>query len=130
MFGLIKKTLSTPDFSKYDVLTHFPMRKLIKNYSKLDEQERKYASHPLTHLDFLIYNKLGKKPVLAIEVDGFAFHKQGTRQAERDTMKDAILTKYNFPLLRFKTTESNEAERLKNALLELQKPKQISQHSP
>lgn len=130
MFGLIKQTLSIPDFSKYDVLTHFPMRKLIKDYSKLDEQERKYASHPLTHVDFLIYNKLGKQPVLALEVDGFAFHKKGTRQAERDSMKDAILRKYNLPLLRFKTTESNEAERLRNALLELQKPKQASQRSP
>jgi len=93
----------------------------IKDFSKLDEQETKYASHPLTHLDFLIYNKLGKDPVLAIEVDGFEFHKQGTRQAERDKMKDKILEKYDFPLLRFRTNESNEKEKLTNKLNELQK---------
>lgn len=121
MFGLIKQVLADERFLKYDVLMHFPIRQLIKNFFKLDEQETKYASHPLTHLDFLIYNKLGKVPVLAIEVDGFEFHKQGTQQAERDKMKDKILEKYNFPLLRFRTNESNEKEKLINKLNELQK---------
>lgn len=121
MYGLIKQILEDERFLKYDVLKHFPFRQLIKDFSKLDEQETKYASHPLTHIDFLIYNKLGKVPVLAIEVDGFEFHKQGTQQAERDKIKDAILKKYDFPFLRFKTNESNEKEKLLNKLIELQK---------
>lgn len=123
MFGLIKQVLADEKFLKYDVLLHFPIRWLIKDFSKLDEQESKYASNPLTHLDFLIYNKLGKVPVLGIEVDGFEFHKDGTRQAERDKMKDEIFEKYNFPLLRFKTNESNEKEKLTNKLNELQQAK-------
>lgn len=121
MFGLIKQVLTDEKFLKYDVLLHFPIRQLIKDFSKLDEQELKYASNSLTHLDFLIYNKLGKVPVLGIEVDGFEFHKNGTQQAERDKMKDEILEKYNFPLLRFKTNESNEKEKLTNKLNELQR---------
>lgn len=68
--------------------------------------------YPLTHLQFLIYNKLGKSPVLAIEVDGFEYHKQGTLQEERDRVKDKILEKYNLPLLRFATNGSNEKVRL------------------
>ena len=120
MFGLIKQVLADDKFLKYDVLVHFPIRHLIKDFSKLSEQESKYASNPLTHLDFLIYNKLGKIPVLGIEVDGFEFHKEGTQQAERDKMKDRILDKYNFPILRFKTNESNEKEKLTNSLNELQ----------
>jgi len=120
MFGLIKQVLAGEKFSKYDVLLHFPIKQLIKDFSKLDEQETKYAANPLTHLDFLIYNKLGKVPVLGIEVDGFEFHKDGTQQAERDKMKDTILNKYNFPLLRFKTNESSEKEKLMNKLNELQ----------
>jgi superfamily I DNA and/or RNA helicase len=112
MFGLIKEVLLDERFSKYDVLLHFPMRYLIRNFARLNEEEIKYASNPLTHLDFLIYNKLGKTPILAIEVDGFEYHKGGTRQAERDKMKDKILEKYNFPVLRFKTNESNEREKL------------------
>lgn len=123
MFSLIKQVLSSEKFLKYDVLLHFPLRYLIKDFSKLDEQETKYASNPLTHLDFLIYNKLGKVPVLAIEVDGFRFHRQGTYQAERDKMKDKILNKYNFPILRFRTNESNEKDKLTSKLNELQKTK-------
>ena len=75
----------------------------------------------MTHLDFLIYNKLGKSPILAIEVDGFAHHKKGTRQAERDEMKDKILEKYDLPLLRFATNGSNEKEQLMSRLIEISK---------
>ena len=120
MFGLIKRVLTVDKFLKYDVLLNFPMRQLIKDFSKLDEEETKYASNSLTHLDFLIYNKLGKSPVLGIEVDGFEFHKEGTKQSDRDKMKDRILDKYNFPLMRFRTNESNEEEKLTNKLNELQ----------
>lgn len=119
MYSLIKQVLSDEKLLKYDVLLHFPIRQLIRDFSKLDEQEIKYASNPLTHLDFLIYNKLSKTAVLAIEVDGYEFHKQGTRQAERDKMKDEILRKYNLPMLRFKTNESGEKEKLKSKLYEL-----------
>lgn len=123
MFGLIKQVLAEEKFLKYDVLLHFPIRQLIKDFSKLDEQETKYASNSLTHLDFLIYSKLSKSPVLGIEVDGFEFHKDGTKQANRDKMKDRILDKYNFPILRFRTIESNEKEKLTNKLNELQNSK-------
>lgn len=124
MFGLIKQVLSDENFLKYDVVLHFPLRGLIKDFSKLNEQEINYARNPLTHLDFLIYNKLGKSPVLGIEVDGFEYHKEGTRQAERDKLKDKILEKYNFPILRFKTNESNEKIKLTNKLNEIQQAKQ------
>ncbi|MGJ7030859.1 AAA domain-containing protein [Niabella hirudinis] len=123
MFGLIKQVLTDDNFLKYNVLLHFPLRRLVKDFSKLDEQETKYASNSWTHLDFLIYNKVAKAPVLAIEVDGFEFHKGETQQADRDRMKDRILEKYNFPILRFRTNESNEKEKLTDKLNELQKTK-------
>lgn len=120
MYVLIKEVLADSSFSKYDVLMHFPMRQLINDFSKLDQQELKYASNPLTHIDFIVYNKLSKTPVLGIEVDGFEFHKDGTKQSDRDKMKDAILSNYNFPLIRFKTNESNEKRKLINKLNDLQ----------
>jgi hypothetical protein len=119
MYGLIKEVLAEDKFLKYDVLLHFPLRRLIRDFSKLNEKEIKYASNSGTHLDFLIYNRLGKVPVLGIEVDGFEFHKYGTLQADRDKMKDRILEKYHFPILRFRTNESNEKEKLSNKLCEL-----------
>lgn len=120
MFGLIKQVLSDDQFLKYDVLLHFPIRNLIRDFSKLNEQEINYAQNPLTHLDFLIYNRVGKSPVLGIEVDGFEFHRKESRQAERDKLKDDVLGKYNFPILRFRTNESNERAKLTNKLNEIQ----------
>jgi len=37
-------------------------------------------TNPATHIDFLLYNKISKKAVLAVEVDGFDYHKLGTKQ--------------------------------------------------
>ena len=46
-----------------------------------------------THIDFLIFGRLDKMPVLAIEVDGYAFHGKNSDQHKRDMMKNAILQK-------------------------------------
>lgn len=120
MSGLIKEVLSTEPFLKYGVLMHFPIRNLIRDFTKLTDAEIKYAKNPLTHLDFIIYNKLGKVPILGIEVDGFEYHKEGSTQNKRDRMKDEILAKYHFPILRFGTNESNEKVKLVNKLNGLQ----------
>jgi very-short-patch-repair endonuclease len=60
----------------------------------------------------LVFDKLGKIPRFVIEVDGVKYHKEGTKQYERDVLKNEILKKYNLPYARFKTNESNERERL------------------
>lgn len=54
-----------------------------------------------THLDFMVFNQIDKSSVLAIEVDGYDYHKEGTRQNERDLMKNIILEKYGIPFIRF-----------------------------
>ncbi|WP_346086563.1 hypothetical protein [Sphingobacterium ginsenosidimutans] len=56
------------------MLLHFPLRSLIDVYSLLKPDEAKYASHHLTHLDFLLFNRLGMSAVLAIEVDSYTYH--------------------------------------------------------
>ena len=75
--------------------------------------------NPATHIDFLLYNRISKKPVLAIEVDGYAYHKEDTKQASRDLMKDHILEIYEIPLLRFKTNGSGEKEMIVDMLDQL-----------
>lgn len=99
-----------------NVICHQKVRLLIRDYEKLTEEERRYAIHPNTHVDFLIYNRITKAPVLAIEVDGFHYHKEGTRQAERDRMKDGIFAKYEIPLLRLPTNGSGEIQKIKDRL--------------
>ncbi|KUJ49766.1 AAA domain-containing protein [Chryseobacterium sp. JAH] len=121
MYLLIKEVLSQDEFSKYDVVLHFPLRNLLLDFDKLSEEEEQYARHHATHLDFLIYNKLGKNPVLAIEVDGYEYHKKESRQGERDQMKNEIVEKYGVPFLRFSTTGSGERGRLIDALKTVRK---------
>ncbi len=112
MYSLIDEIIADNRFSNLDVVCHFPLNKLIKNTELLNEQEYQYAMHEATHLDFLIYNRISKKPVLVIEVDGYKYHKKGTVQASRDLLKNHILELYQIPLLRFKTNGSGEKEKI------------------
>ena len=112
MYSLIEEIIADSKYSSLDVVCHFPLNKLIKNQELLNEQERQYVRNPATHLDFLIYNRISKKPVLAIEVDGYEYHKKGTVQASRDLLKNHIMEMYEIPLLRFKTNGSGEREKI------------------
>ena len=57
--------------------------------------------------------------VLAIEVDGYYYHREGTKQQERDKLKDKILEKYEIPLIRFNTTGSEEKKLLGEKIREI-----------
>lgn len=119
-YALLERVLEAdPAFRHLGVLCHQPLRQLIHDWTLLDDEERRYASNGATHLDFLIYNRVSKQPVLAIETDGYQFHKQGTRQSERDRMKDRILDRYSLPLLRLSTTGTDEEAKIHTQLTEL-----------
>jgi len=119
MYSLVEEIIADNKYSSLDVVCHFPLNMLIKNTELLNEQECQYAMNPATHLDFLIYNRIGKKPVLAIEVDGYEYHKEDTVQASRDLLKNHILELYEIPLLRFKTNGSGEKEKIVEMLEKL-----------
>lgn len=119
MYGLIEDILAEDKFTCLDVLCHFPINRLIRNTELLNEKESSYAMNPSTHIDFLLYNRISKKPVLAIEVDGYQYHQENTKQASRDVMKNHILELYEIPLLRFMTNGSGEKESIIKKLEEL-----------
>jgi len=119
VYALIKNVLQENNYSTLDVVCHQPLNMLIRDSSLLNEEECRYAMHSSTHLDFLIYNRISKKPVLSIEVDGFHYHKKGTAQAERDRKKNHILELYGISLLRFATNASGEKEKLTAKLREV-----------
>ena len=112
MYSLIEDIICANKYSSLDVVCNFPLNMLIKNPELLNEQECRYALNPATHLDYLIYNRIGKKPVLAIEVDGYSYHKEDTIQASRDLLKNHIMELYEIPLLRFKTNGSGEKDKI------------------
>ncbi|MDR1870193.1 MAG: AAA family ATPase [Treponema sp.] len=116
MYGLISKVLGEERFMRFDVAVHIPLRMILRDMNDLTADEKQYAQNILTHVDFLIFDKIGRVPRLVIEVDGMKYHSKGTRQAERDIIKNGILEKYGLPYVRFKTNESREYERLVDVL--------------
>lgn len=110
MYTLIRDELKRRDGAGLNVICHQSLQLLFRDQSKMTDEERRYVNTGLSHVDFLIYRRVSKKPLLGIEVDGYSYHKDHTKQAERDKLKDCIFEKYDLPLLRFKTNGSGERE--------------------
>lgn len=116
-YSLILKILKSYDrYIHLDVLFEYPLRTLLPDMERLDEEQRRYANNPWTHADFLIYNTVDKQPVLVIEVDGFSFHSESETQTGRDRKKDLILQTYGIPCLRLSTTGSEEERQITQSL--------------
>lgn len=117
IYDLLKETLK--EFPLLSVSMHTSVRNIIKNYSDFNDEEQRYLKNHLTHVDFLIYNSLTKQNMLAIEVDGIRYHEQKTNQLMKDAIKNKALEQNNIPLLRLKTNESKEKERIINYLRQI-----------
>lgn len=115
MYQVIRDVLCKSDYQKYDVVSHVPLRMILSDLKKLDTRELTFATNHLTHVDFLIFSRLTHQPILVIEVDGFSYH-NSEKQKERDKVKNAILEKYDIPIVRFSTVGSGEKEKLIMAL--------------
>lgn len=109
-------------YSHLGIICHQPLRQLLRDVSLLNDEDKSYALHPATHIDFLLYNRVSKQPVLAIETDGYKYHKSGTRQSIRDSKKNRILKTYNIPLLRLSTIGSEEQKRVETYLARISNP--------
>jgi len=83
MYGAITNILKRHSNLSLNIICRQPLNMLIKDTELLNDEERRYAMNPATHIDFLLYNQINRKPVLAIEVDGFHYHKSGTEQYRR-----------------------------------------------
>lgn len=111
MYGLINEIIKKYN-GNYEIAVHVPLNMIIRDLGLMSDDEKKYAKNDWTHVDFLIYKTIDKSPVLAIEVDGSKYHKEGSKQAKRDELKNTIFAKYDIPLCRFSTAGSNEKEKL------------------
>ena len=117
-YACIKKCLSDIGVSMIDFVIHVPLRDFVKITDEFTDEEIRFIKTD-AHVDFLIYNKMDKKPILAIEVDGFKYHKQNSKQIERDQIKNTIFEKTGLPLERLLTTGANEEERIKCKIKEI-----------
>lgn len=114
--AVIESILQTPEFLSVDCTVHVSLINILKDHTLLDEDELAYAKNPLTHVDFLLFRRMDKSPLLAIEVDGTAYHSPGSEQAKRDQKKDRIFEKCKIPLLRLRTDGSREKEKIEEWL--------------
>lgn len=115
-YAVIQEILQKTEFSFVDCAAHVSLVNLVKDYSMLTEAETVYARNPLTHVDFLLFRRMDKSPLLAVEVDGAAFHAAGSVQAGRDERKNRIFEQCGIPLLRLRTDGSGEKERIEQGL--------------
>ena len=118
---LLKKILREPKYYSYWFSMHVSLKDFVRAKSlELTDEEYHFYRNPNAHADFLLYNKMSRKPILVIEVDGISFHEQRKEQQERDVKKNSILDKAGIPILRLKTNESGEEKRIRIALDSLQ----------
>ncbi len=116
LYAVIQDILQKDEFSFVDCVAHVSLVNLVKDYSMLTEEETAYARNLLTHVDFLLFRRMDKSPLLAVEVDGTAFHNAGSVQASKDEKKNRIFDLCGIPLLRLRTDGSGEKERLEREL--------------
>ena len=100
-----------------EVLCHYPLSRLIGDWSLLSEEEKAFAESPFSHVDFLIYNSLTKQPLQTIEVDGWHFSPEKrcteiTRYPQR-----SITHKFGLCPHRISTTDTMNLETIKKIIL-------------
>ena len=119
VYDMLLKGIAHLRWTNTEVLCHYPMSRLIADWSVLDEQEKTFAESPFAHVDFLIYNSLTKRPLQAIEVDGWHFHKGSEAQQSRDALKDRILAKFGLCPHRISTTDMVNEETIVTFLTQI-----------
>lgn len=106
--------LNNIQFSSIDMVREYRLRDLIRDFQPFSEDEIQFIRNN-SRIDFLLYNKIDKAPVLAIEVDGVSFHDNELQQ-ERDSKKNHILEIIRLPLLRLSTDGHNEEAKIIESL--------------
>ncbi len=106
---LLRQTLSTPAHQRMVARSQVRLNQICRPDSTM-WSERESSFMKRSTCDFVVYLKVGKKPVGVIEVDG-SLHDRADQKA-RDVLKDSILAKVDIPVLRLKTIESGIEERI------------------
>ncbi|WP_434568823.1 AAA domain-containing protein [Pseudomonas sp. Z3-8] len=106
---LLREALSAPAYQALKYHTQIQLDKLASPGS-LDWTGAQREFMRRASCDFVIYFKVGKKPIGVIEVDG-GYHDRPV-QAARDAMKNEILAKSGIPILRLRTVESDIERRV------------------
>ena len=118
MNGLLNKLLEEPKYSRFGFVFEMPLKTVVNKtfLGELPAELSEYANRSWAHIDFTIYNRVTKEILFGIEVDGYNYHKKGTKQYERDIKKNQIFEIIGLPLIRLSTKGSNEEAKIKKLL--------------
>ncbi|NUI60215.1 DUF2726 domain-containing protein [Bacillus amyloliquefaciens] len=112
--SVLRDILSEEKFKKINFKREYRLKDLVNDTSHLHEDEKQFIK-TAARVDFLLHYKMGNEPLGVIEVDGVAYH-HSKDQKRRDRIKNTILDKAGIPILRLRTNESREPERIKQFL--------------
>lgn len=107
--ALLQDILTYEEFNTLIFHMQIYLKQLVSRTKEFSKRESEYIDNRAS-CDFVIYYRVGKKPLAVIEVDG-GWHDK-PEQMERDRLKNSILKKSGIPLLRVRTTDSNIKDKL------------------
>lgn len=118
MNELLTQIFEEPKYSRFNFVFEMPLKDVVNKLfmGQLPQALSEYANGSWSHVDFTIFNRVTKEILFGIEVDGYNYHKKGTKQAERDEKKNQIFELIGIPLLRLSTKGSGEEARIKEQL--------------
>lgn len=110
MAQILRETLDQELYRRIAAHGQVELNQLVSTANEwLTPREREFMDNRAS-CDFVIYFKVGKRPLGVIEVDGGSH--ATPMQIERDALKDSILQKAGISLLRLRTVESRIEERV------------------
>ena len=118
MNELLTQIFEEPKYSRFNFVFEMPLKDVVNKQflGQLPQELSEYANRSWSHVDFTIYNRVTKEILFGIEVDGYNYHKKGTKQSERDEKKNKIFEIIELPLLRLSTKGSGEEKKIKEQL--------------
>ena len=115
IWTILQDILAEDRFRELEAIPQMIVQNLLPDLEGLAEEEAAYVKHRCS-LDFVIQRRIARRPVLAIEVNGFAYHENMPDRRAKDALKKSIMEKKHLPLLTLCTTESREETRIRAAL--------------
>jgi hypothetical protein len=112
---VLEEILAEDQYAHLTFSSQVLVKSLLPGRSRLTPRQKSFVDRAAS-VDFVVYNRVTNHPLLAIEVDGFAFHENNPVQLERDATKNEIFRDHQMPLLRLPTTGSSEYQRIRHAL--------------
>jgi len=107
---LLREATGRPEYSQLMFHAQVALIQLVRSPAEQFTEREKDFMKNRASCDFVVYYKVGKRPLGAIEVDG-GYHELAP-QCERDGLKNGILQKAGLPLLRLRTIESHIESRI------------------